>query len=120
MYGFRLLRLAFWLLLVAVLVVALMPGHSAPTVFASDKLNHLLAFFVLATSAKGLWPRTNPWVIIGFLAAYGGLIEVLQWGMGLGRDADWRDLATDIFAIFAGLAAVGGFGLLFKKLEPSR
>ncbi|MXO60039.1 teicoplanin resistance protein VanZ [Altererythrobacter salegens] len=83
-----------------------MPSKMAPSVFASDKLNHMLAFFVLASFAKSLWPRKKLLTIFGLLALYGGLIEVIQWAMGFGRDADWVDFLADVVAICFGLAAV--------------
>jgi hypothetical protein len=102
----RLLRFIFWLMLVAIFVVALLPSKMAPVVFASDKLNHMLAFFVLAAFGKSLWPRKSLLTIFGLLALYGGMIEVFQWALGFGRDADWKDFSADVVAICFGLATV--------------
>jgi hypothetical protein len=101
-----LLRILFWALPGAVLVVALLPASEAPTVFASDKLNHMLAFATLSVLARVLWPRLSFAVLFALLAAFGGMIEVLQWSLGFGRDADWMDFAADVLAILFGL--VGG------------
>jgi hypothetical protein len=89
-----------------VLIVALLPASEAPTVFASDKLNHMLAFATLSVLARVLWPRLSFSVLFALLAAFGGMIEVLQWSLGFGRDADWMDFAADVLAILFGL--VGG------------
>jgi hypothetical protein len=81
-------RALFWPLLGAVLIVALLPANQAPTVFASDKLNHMLAFVTLSLLARVLWPRPSFIVLFALLAAFGGMVEVLQWFLGFGRDAD--------------------------------
>jgi hypothetical protein len=98
-------RALFWLLPGAVLIVALLPATEAPTVFASDKLNHMLAFVTLSLFARVLWPRLSFSVLFAVLAAFGGLIEALQWSLGFGRDADWMDFAADVLAISLGLVA---------------
>lgn len=74
-------------------------------VFASDKRNHMLAFVTLSLFARVLWPRLSSIVLFALLAAFGGMIEVLQWTLGFGRDADWTDFAADVLAILLGLLA---------------
>ena len=98
-------RILFWLLLGIILAISLMPAADAPTVFAYDKLNHGLAFFTLSLMARLLWPRTNAAFLLVLLMVFGGGIELLQFSMGLGRDADWMDFAADIVAIVLGLLA---------------
>ncbi|UVI38510.1 teicoplanin resistance protein VanZ [Qipengyuania spongiae] len=111
----KLFRTGFVLALVAILAIALMPAARAPMVFASDKLNHILAFFVLAAGGRIAWPQLNGAVLVGLLAAYGGLIEILQWEMGYGRDADWMDFLADVIAILAGMAVGHAFLQLFQQ-----
>ena len=99
------LRIAFWLLFGLILALSLVPAEDAPTVFADDKLNHILAFFTLSMMARWLWPRINFALLFVFLTAFGGAIELLQLAMGFGRDADWMDFAADIVAIALGMLA---------------
>lgn len=96
-------RISFWLLLCGVLVISIMPAEDAPTVFADDKFNHILAFFVLSFMARSLWLRVNGIIVFGLLMVFGGGIELLQLSTGLGRDADWMDFAVDIIAIALGM-----------------
>lgn len=112
----RTLRPIFWLMLIAILIVAVLPGDEAPTFFVSDKLNHMLAFFVLGGSAKCLWPKLNLAASFVLLAAYGGMIEILQWALGLGRTADWMDFGADVIAICAGLLAGQAFNTIRSRL----
>jgi hypothetical protein len=44
-------------------------------------------------------------VLFALLAAFGGIIEVLQWSLGFGRDGDSMDFAVDVLAISLGLLA---------------
>jgi len=109
-------RMLFWLLLGTILVISLMPATDAPTVFADDKLNHILAFFTLSLMARLLWSRTHAAILFGLLMIFGGGIELLQWAMGFGRDADWMDFAADIVAIVLGMLA----GKLFWSMKTKR
>lgn len=88
-----------------VLIAAIVPANDAPSVFASDKLNHILAFLVLSFLAKILWPQTKIAILFGLLATLGGGIELMQMSLGFGRDADLMDFAADLFAIALGLVA---------------
>ena len=98
-------RAFFWLLLSTILIISQMPAADAPAVFADDKLNHILAFFTSSLMARLLWARTHAAILFGLLMLFGGGIELLQWAMGFGRDADWLDFAADIVAIAVGLLA---------------
>ncbi len=105
-------RILFWLLLAIILAISIMPAAEAPTVFANDKLNHGLAFFTLSLMARLIWPHRHAMLLFVLLMAFGGGIELLQWAMGFGRDADWMDFAADVVAIVLGLL----IGKLFWKL----
>jgi len=109
-------RILFWILLAVILALSLMPAADAPTVFASDKLNHGLAFFTLSLMARLLWARAHAAILFVLLMAFGGGIELLQSALGSGRDADWMDFAADIAAIVLGLWA----GKLFRNLTGKR
>ncbi len=113
-----LLRRKAWVaasvLLVAIVVVASLTPSGAmpmPPVFGFDKVEHFVAYAVLAAWFAGLYPRSSYLRIAIWLALLGLAIEVLQQAMGLGREGDPFDLLADIAGIGAGLwlgAAVGG------------
>ena len=100
-----LFRIGFIALLAGIFVLANMPGNEAPSVFSYDKFNHMLAFFVLTFAAMLAWPRTRPLVAFMTLTLYGCAIELSQWLMPLGRQADWRDLVANSLAIGMGILA---------------
>lgn len=99
-FSLALRRWAFWLCVLAVLVLALMkPMHYMPTT-GWDKANHALAFAVLvvlgALAYPGVWTR-----LLLALLGYGVLIEVLQYFTGY-RDSDWHDVVADAVGLLIG------------------
>lgn len=97
-----LLRPAFWLCLLAVYVLAILPHGAAPQV-GNDKLQHMAAFFTLAALAVLALPKLSPlWIGTG-LALFGALIEITQMVPELHRDASLMDWLADTAAIAFGL-----------------
>ncbi len=86
-------------MLVAVAIVSLMP---APDVGVSDKLAHLLTYFLLA-AWFALLARSRivlGWIVVA-LIAYGMIIELLQAQTGY-RFAEWGDVVANSVGCFAG------------------
>ncbi len=109
--GLRLLWLWYLLgalMLLLVAVVSLMP---APEVGVSDKLSHLLTYFILgawfALLAANRWGLL--WTLLG-LIGYGMLIEWLQSMTGY-RYAEWGDVLAN------GAGTVAGSVLHFTPLR---
>jgi VanZ family protein len=96
----KLWRWAFWLCLLAVLVLALVPAPPAIITTGWDKTNHVLAFAVSALLGCVAFARRTLWVLVGLLA-FGGLIEVLQ-SFTPTRTADWGDLLADAVGLALG------------------
>ena len=82
----------------------LAPPDALPEPRLWDKSIHLLAF-----GALGFWfgsivvRRDLPWLALT-LVAFGGLIELAQGAMQLGRHAELLDLAADSLGALLGLA----------------
>ena len=110
----RLLRLGFWCVVGIVLFLALVPAEESVRGLPTDKLNHMLAFFVLAILARVLWPGSGALRLLLLLGCFGSAIELLQLAMALGRTAEWGDLAADVFGTLAGLLC-GRFLLIFRN-----
>ena len=96
-------RVALGMLLVAILLLALLPAPPQRMDTGWDKLNHLLAFGVLALcvcmSEPASWRRRWPW-LIGLLG-YGAAIEALQL-FTPHRQGEWGDLLADALGIVLG------------------
>ncbi|WP_341503122.1 VanZ family protein [Gallaecimonas sp. GXIMD4217] len=104
------------LLAMAVMTIALLAVTKAsyPTP-GGDKSMHALAFFVLALLSYGAWRRPL-WPQWLGLAAYGALIEAMQWLLPY-RQASWLDWLADLagIAIFHLLLAL----VLWLRRSPS-
>ena len=110
----RFARPLYFVLVAVILVIAIVPQADAPIGTPSDKVNHIIAFFILAFLAKLLWPEKRIWVKAAWLIAFGGLIEVLQGVMAVGRNADWLDFLADVAATLVGLFAARAL-LVFRR-----
>lgn len=81
-----------------------MPVEKIPLSNWNDKLQHLLAFIVISGLVDAAWPGSHfNWKKMLFVAAYGGLIEVLQSFTGY-RNMSIADLLTDIIGALTYLA----------------
>ena len=99
----RLWLALFIALCAATLVLALLPATRAPEGTGWDKLDHALAFAVLAVAgvlAIGASPAGTAGVLVG-LAALGGGIEWLQ-GFVPSRQGDLADFVADLAGAAAG------------------
>ncbi len=93
--------------------LALQPGLPAPPeIFGTDKIEHILAFFVLTVLGRMGWPLRG-WLLTVVLIGYGVGIELAQDAIALGRTASAADVVADLIGI--------GLGLIFASLfRPGR
>lgn len=100
----RALRLAAWVVTVAILALTLSPAALAPQtgIDHADKVFHAVAFFVWALLVTGGW-RWPGWLIVVVAAVFGGAIEIVQPLSG--RDAELADMAADLVGAGAGIWA---------------
>jgi len=87
-------------MLVVVAFVSLMP---APDIGVSDKLSHLVTYFILSGwfSLLAVSRISLGWTVIG-LVGYGMLIEFLQ-GMTAYRYPEWGDVLANGAGVLAGI-----------------
>lgn len=84
-------------------IVCLMPGNKLPDVNVSDKTEHVAAFAMLAFWFGSILVRRDLFWLALALLALGGLIEIAQGAMGLGRQADIHDFFADGVGVAIGL-----------------
>ena len=100
----RIYRAGLYTCVIAVAVLAFAP-LDAPPLPSHDKINHLLAFAVLAWLAEGAYPgKQRAWARLGWLLAYGLLIEVIQHHLPY-RQFSWVDFAADVLGVSSYVAA---------------
>lgn len=102
----RLLRFAFWAAALFALVMASLPRPPQLPGDPSDKVQHILAFAVLAALAASAYARTALVRIALGLSAFGALIELVQTIPALHRDASWLDWLADTVSAAAVLGLV--------------
>ena len=82
-----------------------------PLFEGADKVVHFMMFFAMAFAyhfdfRRGKKPvdeaRLMGWIFVS-LSAFGGLIELAQWKMRMGRRGDWYDLLADIAGAVYGI-----------------
>lgn len=82
-----------------------------PLFDGADKVVHFMMFFAMAFAyhfdfRRGKKPvdeaRLMGWIFV-ILSAFGGLIELAQWKMRMGRSGDWYDLLADIAGAVYGI-----------------
>ncbi len=98
----------FWMLsglCVALLIaiLSLVPNNKLPDVNMSDKVEHILAYVLLAFWFGSIVVRRDYFWIALALLGFGALIELFQGWMGWGRHADLMDLRADAIGIALGL-----------------
>jgi len=102
-------RLPMWLALwvtgiAAVVVVCLLPGQDLPRVPLSDKLEHALAFALLAASAVQLFVRGWPLAVVAAgLLGLGVAIEFAQAAFTTTRAMEAGDVVADAVGIATGM-----------------
>lgn len=82
-----------------------------PLFEGADKVVHFMMFLAMAFAyhfdfRRGKKPvdeaRFMGWIFVS-LSAFGGLIELAQWKMRMGRSGDWYDLLADIAGAVYGI-----------------
>ena len=93
-------RIALWAAICLAVVMALLPHPPAlPTDAYGDKVQHMMAFAVMALLAAIAYPEVPLPRIAERLSFLGALIEVAQSIPMLGRDCDIRDWFADTGAV---------------------
>jgi VanZ family protein len=94
----RLLPYVFWAAALFAFVMATLPKPPQLPGEPSDKIQHILAFAVLAALAAAAYPCTGLLKIALGLSAFGALIEIVQMIPILHRDAELVDWLADTVA----------------------
>jgi VanZ family protein len=97
----RFLVLSFWGATTFAFVMAVLPHPPEVPGVQSDKVQHILAFVVLAGLGAAAYPKMGL-ARLGFaLSCFGALIELVQAIPALHRDSDFTDWVADTIAASA-------------------
>jgi hypothetical protein len=95
------LRLLFWAAGAFAFVMAVIPHPPKVPGEPSDKVEHIVAFLVLAVLGRLAYPDTKKRYLLLGLAAFGAAIELVQGLPFVGRDRDPLDWIADVGASLA-------------------
>lgn len=99
-------RPLFWAAAVFAFVMAVIPHPPKLPGHPSDKIQHIVAFLVLAILGRLAYPATRKRKLLLGLAAFGALIEIAQAIPALHRDTDPLDWLADVAAATTVFAAI--------------
>lgn len=107
----KLARWVFAIATIAIVFVSLIPAEELPSTGLWDKLEHGLAYAIVATlGALGWAGRPRAWAVLGAaLVALGIVLEVLQT-LVPGRTTDLGDATANLIGTLVGLGAVASLG----------
>jgi VanZ family protein len=100
-------RALFWLQMVAVTALMLLPRPPSAADTGWDKLNHVLAFAGPCFAGLAALPRATRLAALRLtlgLVAWGGMLELLQTQLPP-RSGEWADLLADAVGVAVGAAA---------------
>jgi len=116
----RLFVIAFWGALLFAYVDAILPGKDAISLSVWDKLNHMIAFFVITFLARAAYPRIPIFRLFLMMAVFGAFIELSQAIPFIHRDAEWDDWFADMVATLVALIVAWPFAILADKRRTRR
>lgn len=94
-----LFRFAFFFCLMVITYLAIVPQEQVPVSTGWDKLNHLIAFFVLQGLFEYSYPKLSLWWHrVPLLLTYGTVIEVFQM-FTPDRFGSWLDILSNCLGI---------------------
>jgi VanZ family protein len=109
-----------WAAAIALLLLVPLPAVAEPPAawraLPFDKLVHVLLFLGLGVAWQRWWRaasrgRSGAWTgraaVAAAATAWGGLLELAQGALGLGRVAEWGDLAADAAGALAAACLAG-------------
>lgn len=111
-------RIGFWLLMLAISVLALMPGPPGlPDLIGVDKISHLSAYAALTLLARLGWPLLGRATLFILLMIHGGLIELGQGLPVIGRTSSLADMVANGLGIGLGLGLSWILARLFGRTD---
>lgn len=96
----------FWSAAAFALLVASIPQPIVLPGDPTDKVQHIIAFAVLALLGALAYTGLRLILLLLGLSVFGALIELLQLIPSLNRTADWSDLAADILTLVIVFGAI--------------
>jgi VanZ family protein len=92
---------SIWLLVLVIVVGSLIPDSGPPSVAGSDKVEHVVAYFMLSVLGAAVVARDGLIRVMARTLALGVALEVAQGLLTDTRSADWADVLANAAGILA-------------------
>ena len=109
------LRFLFWAAGLFAFVMAVLPRPPLLPGNPPDKVQHIVAFLVLAALGHFAYPQMKKRKLLLGLMAFGALIELAQMIPQINRDSDPLDWIADSAAALTVLAAIAVWGFVQSR-----
>lgn len=99
-------RISMWLAFLLAVIIAqqsLSVSNAQGGLPYMDKIVHFIAYGALGVFALPALPRLSPVIVVLALGLFGGIIEIAQGVMGLGRTPDLFDAVSNLGGAFMAL-----------------
>lgn len=107
-----------WAIALGIALGSLVPGGLVAAASRFDKLEHALAYLLLALWWMGLLERRRHLGVALGALALGAVLEAAQAALTTTRSADWGDVAANAAGVAAALAlARAGAGTWIQRVE---
>lgn len=94
----RVSKLIFWAAMVFAFVMAILPQPPELPGQPNDKVQHMVAFAMLAALGAWAYARSDLWRLFVGLSFFGAFIEFVQAIPAIHRDSDLKDWIADTVA----------------------
>ena len=104
--------------LVAIAVLALVPGPARPHVLTSGGAEHFFAYGLTAIFfIGGYWSTVRPLILSVFMSFYAGFLELCQLAVA-GRDAKFIDFGLSTLGVWTAFALLAIFFFFTATNRP--
>jgi hypothetical protein len=110
-------RVVFWAACAFAFVMAVLPQPPTLPGEPSDKVQHIVAFLVLAALGRWAYPETKKRKLLLGLMAFGAIIELAQRLPAVHRDSDPLDWIADSAAALTVFVIIALWGYLHARRE---
>lgn len=111
------LRLVFLIVATSIYVIANLAPVDVAIGTASDKLNHIMAFVVLAILAALAFPHVRLPILFALLLVFNAFIELSQAALNVGRQPDVVDWAVGAAATVPVLIGIALFRMSRSRIK---
>lgn len=109
------LRVSLWGYSLFIIWASLRPSGSGGTIHHLDKFMHMLVYAGLAFGMAAAWPKLSKAKVFWACVVFGGIMELAQGVIGLGRTASLYDALANSVGTALGLSLAYWIVVKFER-----